>query len=96
MKKFTDFKHVNENKITPTSDYQKAKELGLTDMDRWEDGIPHHPMSKRIVEFMADHDFNDYDDYFNIKIGGDGDNGENMMFLMDAFFEMLDKTNQSV
>jgi hypothetical protein len=30
-----------------------------------------------------------------IKTGGDGDNGEHMMYLMDAFFEMLDKDNMN-
>lgn len=27
------------------------------------------------------------------KVGGDGDNGEQLLYLMDAFFEMLDKVN---
>jgi len=73
------------------TDYQKAKQLGLTNLDRWEKGIEHHPMSVRLMEFMAEHDFNDYGDYFCWKTGGDGDNGESLMFEMDAFFETLDK-----
>jgi hypothetical protein len=76
-------------------DYLRAKELGLTNLDRWEDGIEHHPMSDRLVNFMAEHDFCDYNDYMCIKIGGDGDNGEHLKYLMDAFFEMTDK-NQSI
>ena len=72
-------------------DYSKAKELGLTDIDRWGEGVSHHPMSKRLVAFIAEHDFHDYGDYFCWKYGGDGDNGETLMFEMDAFFEMLDK-----
>lgn len=71
-------------------DYQRAKELELTDLHRWEDGIDHHPMSERIVRFMAEHDIYDYDDHMCIKVGGDGDNGEHLMYLMDAFFEMLE------
>lgn len=71
-------------------DYLQAKELGLTDKDRWEDGIDHHPMSERLMRFIADHDFADYDDFFCWKMGGDGDNGEALMFQMDAFFEMLE------
>lgn len=78
-----------------TNDYKKAHELGLTKLNRWEDGIEHHPMSKRIVGFMEDHDFNDYDDAMCIKSGGDGDNGEHMMYLMDAFFEMLDSVKEN-
>lgn len=74
------------------SDYERAKSLGLIKLTRWQDGISHHTMSDRLVRFMMDHDFNDYDDYMCIKVGGDGDNGEHLMYLMDAFFEMLDKS----
>ena len=77
------------------TDYEKAKELGLTDINRWEKGIEHHPMSQRIMDFLEDHDFYDYDDHFCWKTGGDGDNGEALMFEMDAFFEMLDMTNKN-
>jgi hypothetical protein len=75
------------------NDYEKAKELGLTSKDRWGDGIPHHPMSLRLMKFLDDHDFKDYGDYFCWKLGGDGDNGETLMYQMDAFFETLDATH---
>jgi len=75
-------------------DYKKAQDLGLTEKNRWEDGIDHHPMSERLMRFIAEHDFNDYDDYFCWKVGGDGDNGESLMYEMDAFFEMIDKTKE--
>lgn len=75
------------------TDYEKAKELGLTQKDRWEEGIDHHPMSYRLMKFISDHDFYDYNDYFCWKMGGDGDNGEGLMFEMDAFFELMDKLN---
>ena len=77
-------------------DYIKAKELGLTQQNRWEQGILHHSMSERLMRFLADHDFNDYNDSFQWNLGGDGDNGESLMYEMDAFFEMLDEsdTNQ--
>lgn len=71
-------------------DYRTALELNLTTKDRWADGIDHHPMSKRLMKFISDHDFVDYKDYFCWKIGGDGDNGETLMYQMDAFFELLD------
>lgn len=73
------------------TDYEKAKELGLTGQDRWEDGKGHHVMSKRLMDFLAVHDFNDYNDHFCWKVGGDGDNGESLMYEMDAFFEMLER-----
>ena len=70
-------------------DYQKAKSAGLTGVDRWGEGRDHHPMSYRMMAFLKQHDFNDHADYFCWKTGGDGDNGEMLMFQMDAFFEML-------
>lgn len=58
--------------------------------DRWSEGIDHHPMSKALVCFLAEHDFKNYNDYFQWKTGGDGDNGETLMYQMDPFFEWLD------
>ncbi len=72
------------------SDYDKAVALSLTQSDRWERGVPHHIMSERLMAFIQEHDFKDYGDSFGWKKGGDGDNGETLMFQMDAFFEMLD------
>ena len=71
-------------------DYKKADELGLTKKQRWENGTPHHPMSERLARFLGEHDYTDYGDYFCWKFGGDGDNGETLMYEMDAFFELLD------
>jgi hypothetical protein len=77
------------------SDYTEAKQLKLTDKDRWEEGIEHHKNSERLVRFLAKHDINDYDDYFDWKVGGDGDNGETLMYQMDAFFELMDIKNEN-
>jgi len=73
------------------TDYERAVGLGLTDKNRWEDDIDHHPMSERLMAFLKDHDFQDYDDFFCWKSGGDGDNGEVLMYEMDAFFELMEK-----
>ena len=59
--------------------------------DRWGQGIDHHPMSLALMKFVADHDYKDYKDYFCWKTGGDGDNGESLMYQMDPFFEWLDR-----
>ncbi len=77
--------------MTENKDYEKAKELGITDIDRWSDGVAHHPMSERLFEFIEQHDLKDFNDYFCWKSGGDGDNGETLMYQMDSFFELLDK-----
>jgi hypothetical protein len=73
------------------SDYELAKKLGVKlHTDRWSEGIPHHPMSKRLMYFLVEHDLKDYNDYFCWKTAGDGDNGETLMYEMDAFFEFMD------
>ena len=72
-------------------DYEKAKKLGLTQKDRWGEGTEHHPMSYRLMKFIQEHDYKDFSDTFCWKVGGDGDNGESLMYQMDAFFELLDK-----
>jgi hypothetical protein len=71
--------------------YTKAVELGLTTKDRWGEGIPHHPKSIELMKFIEIHDFKDYGDYFGWNVGGDGDNGETLMFQMDAYFEVQDE-----
>ncbi len=70
--------------------YDRAKQNGFTGLNRWEEGMDHHPKSIELMVFLAEHDFSDYDDYFGWKIGGDGDNGENLMYQMDAYFEQKD------
>ena len=70
--------------------YDRAKKNGLTDKDRWEEDIDHHPKSIELMEFLERHDIDDYDDSFDWDIGGDGDNGETLMYEMDAYFEQKD------
>jgi hypothetical protein len=57
---------------------------------RWEEGIPHHPKSLELMEHIKAVDFHQAGDYFCWKSGGDGDNGELLMFEMDSFFEKQD------
>ncbi len=59
--------------------------------DRWGEGKPHHPKSIELMNFLAAIDWEVYQDHFCWKTGGDGDNGESLMFEMDAFFEAKDK-----
>lgn len=53
--------------------------------------MEHHPESIALMEALATLDFIFMDDYFCWKMGGDGDNGEQMMYLMDIYFEARDK-----
>ena len=70
--------------------YKKAKRNGLINKKRWEEGICHHSESEKLMNFLIEHDFNDYGDYFCWKKGGDGDNGETLMYEMDVYFEQKD------
>lgn len=83
-------KDVRELEFAACYDYAKASRLGLTQQKRWENGTPHHKMSKRLMAFLKRHDADDHDGHFDWKTGGDGDNGESLMYQMDAFFEAMD------
>jgi hypothetical protein len=62
----------------------------LTITERWERGIPHDPRSIKIAKGIADIDFNECSDSFCWKFGGDGDNGETLLYLLDVYFERED------
>jgi hypothetical protein len=57
---------------------------------RWENGIDHHPKSVELYEAIAKIDFELCNDFFCWKSGGDGDNGEFLMYEMDIYFECKD------
>jgi hypothetical protein len=63
---------------------------------RRESGPPHHHESEKLMTAIADLDFWCNDDMFCFRTGGDGDNGEALMFLMDAYFELQDKINEEL
>lgn len=53
---------------------------------RWEQGVPHHEVSVRIIQTVREIDQNLAAD---LKMGGDGDNGETIAYLLD---EAIDQT----
>jgi len=57
---------------------------------RWENGTEHHPKSVELFKALADIDFRFGNDCFCWKSGGDGDNGEELMYHMDIYFECQD------
>jgi hypothetical protein len=59
----------------------------MTIQERWEQGTPHDPRSINIYRAVADIDFRENNDFFCFKSGGDGDNGEALMYLFDVYFE---------
>ena len=58
---------------------------------RWETGIPHNPKSVQLMAEIQYVDFKYNNDYFCWKIGGDGDNGEALMYVLDLIFEAKEK-----
>lgn len=64
----------------------------ITDINqRWLNGTDHHPKSKIIFNAIKDNDWKYGNDYFCWKYGGDGDNGEHLMYLLDIYFETEDR-----
>lgn len=61
-----------------------------TQGERWCTGVDHHPKSEALYKFISEKDFED-GDMFCFKQGGDGDNGESLMYLMDMYFEKEDE-----
>lgn len=57
---------------------------------RWESGMEHHPKSRALFKWLADFDFKECNDCFRWKSGGDGDNGETLMYQLDVYFEEQD------
>ena len=57
---------------------------------RFEKEIDHHPKSREIINAMIyiDKHFNNLE--FDIRVGGDGDYGESLMYLLDVYFDALD------
>lgn len=76
--------------IVNKEDYVKIPGVEYDINTRWEQGIPHHPKSIELFESIQDIDYVFGDDSFHWKSGGDGDNGEQLMYLMDIHFDELD------
>jgi len=58
---------------------------------RWEQGEEHDVRSLEIMDFLSAYDFKFCSDYFCWKTGGDGDNGETLMYELDEFFANKDR-----
>lgn len=70
-----------------TLDYTGIK----TPDKRWEDGYDHDPRSEKIARAVGSIDFELQDDSLGLSFGGDGDNGEALLYALDVYFELLDK-----
>jgi len=59
----------------------------LTVQERWEKGTPHHPRSEAAARRLAKIDSDLGNDQLDLRFGGDGDNGEHLIYLLDVYFE---------
>lgn len=78
-----------KNRITETKKKNRITE-------RWENGVDHDNRSIEIYEAISKIDYEECSDSFQFTCGGDGDNGETLMFLLDCYFEDLDKNKKSI
>lgn len=63
--------------------------------NRWESGTEHHKKSLEIMKQLQSLDLYFNSDYFCWKSGGDGDNGESLMYLLDIIFEAQDAKQEA-
>lgn len=56
--------------------------------ERWEQGIEHDPRSIALAKAIEKLDFEN-GDFFCFKFGGDGDNGEQLLYLLDIYFDEM-------
>lgn len=52
---------------------------------------PHDPRSLKMMKELMFCDYTFNNDFHGLKIGGDGDNGEDLLYLLDIWFESKDK-----
>jgi exonuclease VII small subunit len=63
-------------------------------LNRWEEGIQHHPKAEVMARLIGAVDWLFVEDHFGWKFGGDGDSGEALAYELDLIFELLDKEEQ--
>ena len=59
----------------------------LTVSERMAQGSPHDLRSEKLYASLAKIDFEECSDSFGFKSGGDGDNGEILMYILDVHFD---------
>ena len=61
------------------------------ELDRWSKGIDHDVRSIKIGKALEEIDFKVLGDSMCWKFGGDGDNGEALLYGLDIYFDLLDR-----
>lgn len=63
---------------------------------RWEQGRAHHPESAKLGVAIDILDFKYNNDSMGWNFGGDGDNGEGLLYLLDIYFEAKDRHDKEL
>jgi hypothetical protein len=70
---------------------ERFKRAGIDPtVNRCSKGYNHHHRSNTLVHDLVKLDFEFFDDHFCWKVGGDGDNGETLMYELDLLMELYD------
>ena len=77
--------------VLTTEEYKRVDAVETNITKRWEEGMEHHPESEHLAKLLFDLDRDYGGDYFCWKSGGDGDNGEHLMYCLDIYFEKIDR-----
>jgi hypothetical protein len=70
----------------------KVSKSVLSVEERWERGLPHNKHSTALARKLADIDNRLGNGQLDLKFGGDGDNGEHLLYLLDIYFETMEVT----
>lgn len=62
----------------------------LSPDERWEQGVDHDDRSIKLIDALIEIDEKFNDGNMDIRVGGDGDNGEELSYLLDIYFEQQD------
>ena len=55
--------------------------------ERWEKDIPHKPEAEKLVHLISKMDWDMNGGELDIRVGGDGDTGETLMFILDELID---------
>jgi hypothetical protein len=61
---------------------------------RWEQGIPHHLESVKLLKEVMEIDMEYCNLSLDFRTGGDGDLGEMLAYVLDMIFERRDMNNE--
>jgi hypothetical protein len=81
---------LSEKQTAAWKEYESSG-INLNINRRWEEGACHHPKSTELMAHISTLDWMVGNDRFCFKTGGDGDNGEHLMFILDIYFDHLEK-----